>query len=254
MLKITKYRVIVSGKMSARENMAIDEALLNQFSKKNLTTEKLPILRLYHWYPNSVSFGISQSFSSYTLAPIFKKNRTKRITGGGILFHGHDLSYALLIPSEQLKDKTVKESYRYLCGFLLHFYKNLGLEVSYAQDDPTIKLSKSDYCQIGYEAYDIICEKEKLGGNAQRWTKKTVFQHGSIPLHKTNQAKKFEKTLEDLSVTLSFKEATVKLIDAFKEVFQIEVLYSTLTKEEEQEKEHLLEEKYKEREDDEDNF
>ena len=83
------FRVINDKKLNAKENMATDEALLSLFE------EKLPaILRLYSW-EKSFTIGLSQKFENYPITSLYKGNYAKRITGGGVLFHGHDLSYSL---------------------------------------------------------------------------------------------------------------------------------------------------------------
>lgn len=85
------FRVIITTKKSAKENMAIDEALLTSFEE-----DDLPILRLYTW-EDSFTIGISQNFDNYDFTKEFNGNYAKRVTGGGVLFHGHDLSYSLII-------------------------------------------------------------------------------------------------------------------------------------------------------------
>ena len=114
--------------------MAIDESLLKNFNEGDL-----PILRLYRWDENSATIGISQDVKQYS--HIVKNNNiAKRITGGGVLFHGHDISYSLVIPSSYLENLSIKKSYEYICGFILEFYKTLGLRVSFAKDNKNIEL------------------------------------------------------------------------------------------------------------------
>ena len=158
--------------------MALDEALINSF--KN---EDLPILRLYRWKP-SISFGRFSDISKSINKEILQQQKfsyVRRITGGGILLHGGDISYSLILPKEFIKNKGVKQSYRYLCKFLINLYKKLGLNASFACD-LQIKHKKSDICLLGNEAYDIIIDGKKMGGNAQRHTSQVLFQHGSIPV------------------------------------------------------------------------
>jgi len=237
----SKFRVIQTGQKSAQENMAIDEALLKNFKENDL-----PILRLYTW-ENSFTVGISQDISNYSFTKEFNGNYAKRVTGGGVLFHGHDLSYSLIIPTIILKEFSVKESYEKICTFLLNFYKNLGLDCMYVKDNDTIKLSKNEYCQVGFEAYDILVNCTKIGGNAQRRTKLAIFQHGSIPV-KCTKIEKYKtqigSTLEDFDINLEFEEVSKRVIESFEKSFNVELVFSDLTKEENKKKEILLKEKY----------
>ncbi len=235
------FRVIKTPKKSAKENMAIDDALLSSFKDGDL-----PILRVYTW-EDSFTVGISQKFEDYDFINNFNGNYAKRITGGGVLFHGHDLSYSLIIPTHILKDFSIKLSYEKICTFILNFYKNLDLDCMYAKDNEAIKLSKNEYCQVGFEAYDILANCTKIGGNAQRRTKKAIFQHGSIPIKCTkieNLKSKIGSTLEDLNINISFEEATEKLIESFEKSFNVELKYSTLTNEENEKLKQLLKDKY----------
>lgn len=236
------FRVIKDKKNSAVENMSTDDALLLSFKENDKA-----ILRFYYW-DKCFTIGISQEFSMYDFCEEFNGNYAKRVTGGGVLFHGHDLSYSLVIPTPLLKSYNIKQSYEKICYFLLNFYKKLGLKTSYAKDDINVNLSKNEFCQVGFEAYDILVNGMKIGGNAQRRTKKAVFQHGSIPLYSVKNSniekEKFGTSLEDLNINLDYEEATELLIKSFKETFNVEIEYSQLNKIELEKKEELLKGKY----------
>ena len=72
-------------------NMAIDEALL-------LGGGDCPLFRAYRWLQRPVSIGY---FSSWEQANAFYPDReiVRRWTGGGIVEHGADFTYSLLLPS-----------------------------------------------------------------------------------------------------------------------------------------------------------
>ncbi len=223
-----KFRLITSNTKSAKINMAIDEALVRSFEIGDM-----PILRFYSW-EQSFTLGISQKIENYTHLTQLHTNYAKRITGGGVLFHGHDISYCLIIPVSYMKNLNVKQSYEKICTFLLEFYNNLGLKSIYAKDDDNIKLSTSNFCQIGFEAYDILINGIKLGGNAQKRTKKLIFQHGSIPLKKIEPIKNFTynvelgNTLYNFGIKLSYDKAIILLKQAFKNVFGVQLENSEL--------------------------
>ncbi|MFA7084720.1 MAG: lipoate--protein ligase family protein [Arcobacteraceae bacterium] len=233
------FRVIHTYNQSAVMNMAIDKALVLSFKK-----EDQPILRLYTWQ-NSFTVGVSQNTNTYeAYVKQYKANCAKRITGGGVLFHGHDLSYSLVLPTFYLENLSVKQSYEKICTFLLCFYKSLNLEARYAKDVSTINLSKSDFCQIGYEAYDIIINGKKIGGNAQKRTKNMIFQHGSIPLYTNNKNREMGISLEDLGVNISYKKAIEGLKYAFINTFNAKLEESNLNEKEHLNLEKILGKKY----------
>lgn len=230
------FRLILSSCSDAKTNMSIDKALAKAYKSGDL-----PILRLYTW-ENSFTVGLSQNTDEYSLyKKQYNNNCAKRITGGGVLFHGHDISYSLVLPSEYFSHLNVKQSYEKICQFLLTFYNDLGLEACFAKDSKEITLSKNEFCQVGFEAYDILVNGTKIGGNAQKRSKKMIFQHGSVPVKKTTNDIKLGASLEDFNINLSFKEIESKLIDSFKKSFNINFKQSQLTELEKIELNNILE-------------
>lgn len=208
----TKFKLILSPKNDAKTNMQIDKDLLNLF------VETEPLLRIYSWNP-SFSVGASQKCEDYPeLLSKFNNNCAKRITGGGVLIHGFDISYSLILPSFWYADFSVKQSYEQICKFLLKFYANLNLYAKFAKD-LNLNLTKTEFCQVGFEAYDIIINGKKIGGNAQKRTKNIIFQHGSIPIFDTFDKKNEGYSLKDFNINLSLEMAKDMLIQAFKESF-----------------------------------
>jgi lipoate-protein ligase A len=236
-----EFRLILSDKSSAKINMATDEALALSYSKNDT-----PIFRLYSW-EKSFTLGISQKISDYEYLKEYNHNYAKRMTGGGVLFHGHDLSYSLILPVTYLEDMNVKESYEKICSFLLEFYKSVGLNAIYVKDDEKLQLSKSQFCQVGFEAYDIVIDGIKIGGNAQRRTKNFIFQHGSIPIEKRDsriqEQSEIGHGLNDFNINLSYEEVKKLVMQAFEKTFEITLRKSLLYNKEEEKLSLLLKDK-----------
>jgi len=79
---------------SGPENMATDWWMLSQASQWSG-----PIFRRYGWDRPQITFGYGQKASwveSETRKPL--QNMTRRPTGGGIVRHGNDLTYGLVLP------------------------------------------------------------------------------------------------------------------------------------------------------------
>ncbi|MEA2100351.1 MAG: biotin/lipoate A/B protein ligase family protein [Campylobacterota bacterium] len=247
---IKKWRFIDTGVATARYNMAVDEALLSNFKEGDL-----PIFRLYGW-ESSLSFGrFSKPAKNLSLEKLQKQNLSfvRRITGGGILLHGGDISYSLILPRKNLKDIGVKESYSYLCQFLINFYEKLGLDAKFA-NELNLNISKSDICMCANESYDIIIDGKKIGGNAQRYTKNILFQHGSIPL--TRDGVIFKDIFLDESVLdnlpsldkmkkdIENQQLSSLLIEAFTQSYDVGLLSDTLSSSELLSTDELLKLKY----------
>src|SRR5207244_986705 len=86
------------GSRSAALNMAIDEALLE--------TANRPAIRFYRWDHPAISFGYFGNFADVENYSS-QHDIARRWTGGGIVFHGKDLTYSIVIPA---KDPTLAES------------------------------------------------------------------------------------------------------------------------------------------------
>src|SRR5438477_3128474 len=78
------------GRHSAAINMAIDEALLE--------TAVVPTIRFYRWRSPALSFGYFGKFSNVAIYAA-ERDLVRRWTGGGIVFHGDDLTYSIVVPA-----------------------------------------------------------------------------------------------------------------------------------------------------------
>ena len=211
MFQVNEFELIIDKEhLSAKANMDIDKELFYSFKDGNK-----PILRIYNW-EESFTYGASQKKEELDFE--YGKSSAKRITGGGILLHGHDISYCIVTSVSSIKNASVKRSYEELCKFILEFYKSLGLKPAFAKDIKEIELFKSSFCQVGFEPYDIIIEGKKIGGNAQKRSRHTILQHGSIPLKSINHPKG-GYSLEDLGIVLSEDEVMQSLVKSFRRVY-----------------------------------
>ncbi len=239
--------------------MAIDEALLRSFDPAS----SLPVLRLYGWNPPTLSLGRFQKASE-----VLDLERccadgvaiVRRVTGGGVIYHADELTYSLVCAPEQIPTATsIKDSFRVLTGFLLAFYRALGLDAAYAVDacpEGTRLGERTAFCFAGRESFDILANGRKIGGNAQRRLKGIIFQHGSIPL--LNRAGigltyMREQSPEHAEDTASLVECGVnadrnclipEMTSAFSSYFDAALVSDTLSEREQADLEELLLNRY----------
>ncbi|ADN08604.1 lipoate--protein ligase family protein [Sulfurimonas autotrophica] len=244
------WNVIDTGIGSPDWNMAVDEALLYTLSEGDR-----PIFRIYGWN-KSLSFGrFSKPHKSLDMneLSVQRVSYVRRPSGGGILVHGGDISYSIIMPRKMLKSYGIKESYNYLCKFLIKFYEKLKLKAEFASD-LDLDIQSSDICLAGHEAYDIIIDEKKMGGNAQRYIKNTLLQHGTIPVHFDKEyfeplfledsGLKDAASLRELDVTMEYKDLTNLLIESFCETFNVKFSISQLNPFQQEYAENLLRDKY----------
>ena len=87
--------------------MAMDEALLRDAAQR-----RLPLLRVYAWAQPAVSVGYFQNFPT-DLAP--KYEIVRRPTGGGVVYHGNDTTYTVVVPpGHPLYEMPTAAAYRAL--------------------------------------------------------------------------------------------------------------------------------------------
>jgi lipoate-protein ligase A len=180
-----KWRFFNTGSLSGPENMAFDDALLQSFDP----LRSLPVLRLYGWSAPTLSLGRFQNAEDVLKLDCCRDAGVpvvRRISGGGVIYHTGELTYSIVCAPHHIPvADSIKETYRLLTGFLLRFYRDLGLKADFAVDSVAGGGGlgeRTPFCFAGRESFDILVEGRKIGGNAQRRLKNVIFQHGSVPL------------------------------------------------------------------------
>lgn len=255
---VPAWRLIETPPLPGAENMAIDEALLRSFDPRCSP----PVLRLYGWNPPTLSLGRFQKAAAVLDLERCRAEGVvvvRRVTGGGVIFHGEELTYALVCAPEQIPATTsIKDSFRVLTGFLLAFYRRLGLEAVYAADvapQGTRLGAHTAFCFAGQESFDILAGGRKIGGNAQRRRKGVIFQHGSIPVHnlarqgltymrdQTAEADS-SASLAEFGVTADRELLLAELATAFSDYFGVRLEGDHLTAAEQADRAELLTNRY----------
>jgi len=178
---MTIWRFLDSGYMHPCANMAIDEALIEIYE-----FARMPVFRIYGWSPPGFSIGCSQNAEAVLDVPACERDGipiVKRATGGGIIYHCREVTYSVVCSEQDIGTPiTVKEGYKTICSFLLESYRRCGLDPCFAIDCRAGNKIRSSFCFSSFEDYDILIGGRKIGGNAQKWRRKIILQHGSIPL------------------------------------------------------------------------
>ena len=203
---------------SAAMNMAIDEALLE--------TAVVPSIRFYRWRSPAVSFGYFGKFSDVAIYAA-ERDLVRRWTGGGIVFHGDDVTYSIVIPaSDPVFDESSIAIYEKIHRALADALNGVGERavVAGGVDPGGIALSKHAAAS-GYNCFanpvraDVMMNGRKIAGAAQRRTRRGLLQQGSIQgiVMKTDLAEKFAQAL---SVNCSEFEITGEVFQRAREFAQ----------------------------------
>ena len=121
------FFILNSGKSNAAANMALDEALLEAMPRL-----QTPVLRLYGWTEPAATFGYFQKYSEVAAATRLRP-LLRRPTGGGIVPHDVDWTYAAVFPpGHEWHGLKAEESYRRIHDWLRLAFAELGIETRLA--------------------------------------------------------------------------------------------------------------------------
>jgi lipoate---protein ligase len=179
------WQIIDSGKLSAQAVMAKDVALLSQ-----LHTSQDPILHLYEWEGNCLTYGYFTSPEKHLhldQLDSYQLQMARRPTGGGIIFHLTDFAFSVLIPATHpLFSLNTLENYAGINQCLTHLVK----EWITSSSQPTLLPQETacekslclPFCMAKPTIYDVMVEGKKVAGAAQRRTVQGFLHQGSLSL------------------------------------------------------------------------
>ncbi len=156
------------------ENMQLDEKMLEGAIENHIQE---PIFRLYGWAPKCISLGRNQKDGFLT----GEIPAVRRLTGGRALLHDDEITYSCVFPISCIPNgESVTESYKYISGILINFFKTLGVELDFGENK---KVSTNfDYCMLLSTGADVCYRGQKIIGSAQCRKQGYILQHGSILL------------------------------------------------------------------------
>jgi lipoyl(octanoyl) transferase len=150
-------------------NMAVDEVLLK--------STRRPILRVYGWQRAAVTYGYFEQWE-----PVAKaypdRDRVRRWTGGGVVPHGEDWTYSLIVPrAHPFARVATAESYRVIHEILGAAMRSGGVQ---AQVTPQAAPKISQACFENPAQYDLLAGDHKIAGAAQRRPRHGMLHQGSV--------------------------------------------------------------------------
>ncbi len=174
-----------TGDNNAAWNMALDEALCEAAeADKNFL-----LLRLYGWKPWSISIGYGQKArQDIRVSRIAEQGYSvvRRATGGRAVFHANEVTYSVIANAACPKiGANLQETYATIGAALLRSFAFAGFhELTMARPVPheSAQGLAARPCFSSVSRCEILWNGRKLAGSAQKRTRNTVLQHGSIPL------------------------------------------------------------------------
>ncbi len=166
-MKLIKY-----SDYTGEENMQIDADILENSIASGA---KEPVFRLYGWKPRCISLGRNQKDEFLT----GEIPAVRRLTGGRALLHDNEITYSYVSPASIITNgESVVESYKYISGILIDFFRTLGVELDFGENKRVS--THFDYCMLVSTGADVCYQSKKLIGSAQCRKQGYILQHGSI--------------------------------------------------------------------------
>ncbi len=160
--------------LSAAENMAADSRLLELASSSGSI-----FFRAYGWSEPAVTCGYRQQRASLPTHLTETTTVIRRSTGGGLVDHRNDWTYALALPAEHpMQRAPALDTYRCVHTCLRDTLRKLGVDCELLDD---CSARGGELCFTKASAYDLIStDGQKLAGAAMRRTRQGLLVQGSL--------------------------------------------------------------------------
>ena len=227
-------RLLNMGENPAAMNMAIDEAiLLSQKEQPN------PTLRFYEWSSPAFSFGYFQDIASEVDVEACCADGielVKRMTGGGTVVHGWELTYTLILP-RAAAEMGISDAYRCLGQSLVKALQKLGVPAQCYAACPDSAEAAPNICLTNPAYHDVMSDDKKLAGVSVRRNRDGILFQGYISLDMP-PAPILDRVSKDPAVQQSVREKSTAinvggrlitrdaLIQAACETFEIGIAFN----------------------------
>jgi lipoate-protein ligase A len=195
----------------AAENMAVDFLLLQRYPDPAAAR-----FRHYGWRAPAFTFGYSQkiAFVRAQLPPGGPFDLCRRASGGGVVDHREDWTYALVIPrGHPLEAERAALSYRLVHACLAEALRAQGTPAA-LQEPMTVPMAEGSgaaaavlpgICFERAETHDVVhpLTGEKIAGAAQKRNKHGLLFQGSVWRPAAGPAVDWERFREDFSAGLA---------------------------------------------------
>jgi lipoate-protein ligase A len=162
-------------------NMALDFHLFSLCEKG----EAGPFLRFYTWQPPALSLGFHEPAGIIDAACLVENgiDVIRRPTGGRVVLHKNDLTYAVVLPAGAGGPAAggIAETYRLISECIVDGLRMLG-GLSIERGKPHAGPAGARPCFASTSRYEVTHEGRKVVGSAQRIGRRSLLQHGSIPV------------------------------------------------------------------------
>jgi len=167
-------------------NMTEDLRLLSLAEESG---SPVTVCRLYQWNPATVSIGRHQVLERAIDLDYCRSSGipwVRRPTGGRAVFHEAELTYAVVSNDPEFTGNGVVDTYRRIAEALQLGLELVGIVVQSAraalEEAVPLRGVVQKPCFASPSRYELLVEGRKVAGSAQRRLRRSVLQHGSVPI------------------------------------------------------------------------
>lgn len=205
-------------------NMALDEVLLES------PILARPTLRFYSWSKETLSIGYFQGISSVIQSQRCRERGldvVRRITGGGQVRHGTDLTFSMILGNEETAfSSKASESYKEIHRLILKSLASDYPQLTMSSASRSLGPRRFSNCFDEPTCFDLMLDGKKVVGSSQRRKRKVWLHQTSIFL------------MGDMTLIAS------RICEGFKRDLEIEFDKSILTSQEIIQTNELIQKKY----------
>ncbi len=205
-------------------NMAVDEALLEAAVEHNECA-----VRVYKWSRATMSLGYFQKeIPRPTIPGADALPVVRRLSGGGAILHHHELTYSCAVPPKHPLSRVPGELYGLVHNAIIATLSLHGIDAHLRateqrlEDEPFLCFGRAD-------PTDVVYQRQKILGSAQRRRRGAILQHGSLLLEQSPWAPQFPG-VQDLAPDFTFGNRNeISLACAIGKLFHEKPLFNALT-------------------------
>ena len=166
----------------ARPTWRIDEALLDAVAADAETA----YLRAYGWTVPTLSLGYFQHLADVQADARWQSVAVvRRLTGGGAIWHHHEVTYALIVPAGHPRRVPITALYRAVHAAIAETLAGVGIKADRRGDaapSETTGRKRPLLCFTDRDSEDLVYQGFKIVGRRNGDVNGAILQHGSILL------------------------------------------------------------------------
>ncbi len=225
-----------SGYAEAKVHMEKDASFL-----ACADTLESPVVHFYSWRHKSITYGHfidPWSLLHQEKVSLHGFDVARRPTGGGLLFHYYDLSFSVIIPTYHPKlSLNVMENYFLINSAILYSIQDSVESIHgitmYPEKREEACATLRSLCMASPTKYDLMFHGYKVGGAAERRTKRGLLHQGSIflaappwkEIETVLQQKELLQPMQAHSASLFKGQGEIESIEKLKTFLKQKIIY-----------------------------